>query len=265
MKNKTTRREFMGHAVAATAGTFVLIEIAHPEFSNAQDAKYKAGKVNNPSTVSGTVTYKGKVPKPIMKPITDSFDVAGKADRQWEGVNLGAASGVTDAVVMIKGIAEGKDFKEEPLYSYAEHATILPRCEVLGVPAPVNMTVENKDPIMHSWVLMDGKRQIANVPHPNKDKKQINIDKPGLYEMRCGPHPWERAFRIGASTPYYTMTSKDGKYEIKDVPAGTYKVVVWAEGMAKPKTVDITVAAGTTSFNVEITDADLTDELKKNA
>ncbi len=264
MKNKSTRREFMGHAVAATAGTFVLLEIAHPEFSSAQEAKYAAGKVANPSTVSGTVTYKGKVPKAIMKPITDSFDVAGKADRQWEGVNLGAGNGVTDAVVMIKGIATGKAFDGKAPYSYAEHATIQPRCEVFGVPGPVKMEVENKDPIMHSWVLMDGKRQIANVPHPNKDKKQIPIDKPGLYEMRCGPHPWERAFRIGASHPYYTMTSKDGKYEMKDVPAGAYKAVVWAEGMAKPKTVDITVTAGTTSFNIEITDADLTDELKKN-
>ncbi len=264
MKKKTTRREFMGHTVAATAGTFVLIEIAHPNLSWGQEAaKYKVGPVASPSTVSGTVTFKGKVPKTIMKPVTDSFEVAGKDPRQWEGLNLGAGNTVQNAVVMINKIPQGKAFSGSPTKTVAEHATITPREGAFSMEKPIEMEVENKDPIFHSWILMQGKRQVANVPHPNKDVKKIKVDKPGLYEMRCGPHPWERGFRMAVPHPYFAESAKDGKYEIKEVPAGSYEAVAWAEGF-NPKKIPITVTAGTTSFSIEFTDADLTEDLKKS-
>ncbi|MCW5827921.1 MAG: hypothetical protein KIT79_01275 [Deltaproteobacteria bacterium] len=262
MSYKPSRRQFMGHTVAATAGTFVLIEIAHPNLSWGQEGKYKAGKVNNPATVAGAVTFKGTAPKAIMRAVTDSFEVAGKEPRQWEGLNLGAGNTVKDAVVMINKIPEGKAFSEGKHVTWVEKADIHPRSEGFGLSGPTSVDVENRDPIFHSWILMLGRRQVANVPHPNKDVKQIKIDKPGLYEMRCGPHPWERAFRMVVPHPYYANTSKDGKFEIKDVPAGSYEAVAWAEGF-NPKKIPITVTAGSTSFNVEFTDADITEDLKK--
>jgi hypothetical protein len=34
---------------------------------------------------------------------------------------------------------------------------------------------------------------------------------------------------VVAKNPYFATTANDGKYEIKDVPAGTYTVEAWHE------------------------------------
>jgi hypothetical protein len=31
--------------------------------------------------------------------------------------------------------------------------------------------------------------------------------------------------------PYFAVSDKDGKFEIKNAPAGTYRLVAWQEGM----------------------------------
>jgi protocatechuate 3,4-dioxygenase beta subunit len=38
------------------------------------------------------------------------------------------------------------------------------------------------------------------------------------------------AYILFAEHPYYAITDSEGKYEIEDIPPGTYKVKMWHEG-----------------------------------
>src|SRR5262249_51376911 len=47
--------------------------------------------------------------------------------------------------------------------------------------------------------------------------------------LSCTVHPWMNA-RIGVfDHPYFAVTDADGKFEIKNAPAGTYRIRVWHE------------------------------------
>ena len=50
---------------------------------------------------------------------------------------------------------------------------------------------------------------------------------PGL--VVCDIHKWMSAYWLVADNPYFAVTDEKGNFEIKDVPAGTQKVVVWQE------------------------------------
>lgn len=48
--------------------------------------------------------------------------------------------------------------------------------------------------------------------------------------VKCDIHPWmEGRIRV-FNHPYYAVTDKDGKFEIKEVPVGKWRIVYWHEG-----------------------------------
>jgi hypothetical protein len=50
----------------------------------------------------------------------------------------------------------------------------------------------------------------------------------------CDIHPWMKSWWLVADNPYFAVTDATGAYEIKDVPAGDQKVVVWQEAITAP-------------------------------
>ena len=52
---------------------------------------------------------------------------------------------------------------------------------------------------------------------------------PGL--VSCSIHPWMQAYWLVLDHPYFAITDEKGNFEIKNVPAGTQKVVVWQEAV----------------------------------
>jgi hypothetical protein len=47
--------------------------------------------------------------------------------------------------------------------------------------------------------------------------------------------------------PYFAVTSNDGSFKIDSLAPGTYKLMVWHEGAAKPLQKTIKVTAGGTA------------------
>ena len=58
--------------------------------------------------------------------------------------------------------------------------------------------------------------------------------RPALVEVRCTHHPWMRAYMAVFDHPYFAVTRKDGGFTIDSLPPGTYTMMVWHEGAAKP-------------------------------
>ena len=56
----------------------------------------------------------------------------------------------------------------------------------------------------------------------------------------CNVHPWMRAWIFVFDHPYYAVTSRTGKFELKNLPPGTYTIEAWHETYrARDQTVTI--------------------------
>ena len=70
------------------------------------------------------------------------------------------------------------------------------------------------------------------------------FDKPEfMFAMKCDVHPWMNAWVSVLSNPFFAVTKADGKFEIKDLPAGTYEINAWHEKLGT-KTATVTVTDG---------------------
>jgi hypothetical protein len=54
-------------------------------------------------------------------------------------------------------------------------------------------------------------------------------NRPG--QVVCDIHPWMKAWWLTLGNPYFAVTNEKGEFEIKNVPAGDQKVVVWSEAL----------------------------------
>jgi hypothetical protein len=63
-----------------------------------------------------------------------------------------------------------------------------------------------------------------------------------LIKMKCDVHPWMTGWISVTNHPWFAVTGESGRFEIKDVPVGTYKLEAWHEKFGS-KTVDVTVTA----------------------
>ncbi len=62
--------------------------------------------------------------------------------------------------------------------------------------------------------------------------------KPHYYptSISCGIHPWMNAKMFVIGHPYFAVSDEDGKFEIKNVPAGKLSIIMWhEEGWAHKK------------------------------
>ena len=70
--------------------------------------------------------------------------------------------------------------------------------------------------------------------------KSHTFNKLGEVAILCNVHPEMEAYVIVLQNPYFVLTNEDGKYEIKDIPAGNYKLKTWRDTF-KPVTKDVAV------------------------
>src|SRR3970040_1078022 len=80
---------------------------------------------------------------------------------------------------------------------------------------------------------------IFNIALPEKDKgldkpiKMRKADQGSGFKLICDQHGFMQLWALPVTSPHYAVVGEDGKFEIKDVPAGKYKVVAWHPALNK--------------------------------
>jgi hypothetical protein len=188
---------------------------------------YEAGPVADGGTISGKVLYDGAVPTRKIIPTKDK-SVCGEIREEPEIV-VAADKGVLDSVVYLKGVTKGKAWQKpaKPPEIVNKNCVFVPHVQALPVGS---LVIVNADPVMHNTHGFLGKATVFNVALPMKDQRiERKLAKPGLMRVECDAHGWMLAWVYAAENPYYAVTSKDGAFEITDVPPGSYTLVAWHE------------------------------------
>lgn len=66
------------------------------------------------------------------------------------------------------------------------------------------------------------------MPVGSQIQKKFAIERRPI-PIGCDIHPWMTGYVMVFDHPFFAITGEDGSFEIKGVPAGTQKVVVWQE------------------------------------
>lgn len=214
-------------------------------------------------TLKGHVLFNGTAPEP--KSIdTSSKDpnVCAKTPHKSERLLVDTASkGVRYALVYIP-----RPTKTNPEVSSAasqakvdfdqKECTFAPH--VLAAMKGATIVLKSSDPINHNInAKMRTNSPFNSVLQPSQT---VNFQPPaaerGPIEVNCDIHPWMRAFWLIIESPYFAVTDEHGNYEIKNVPAGSQKVVVWQEaaGYVTPASGEAIAiqAGGTTDHDFKI-------------
>ena len=112
----------------------------------------------------------------------------------------------------------------------------------------------NSDSVGHNvyWPSISGNKKLGHNlgTWPKGEKKSFRFNDPGAASLLCNVHPEMSGTVVIVPTPYFAVTDRDGAFEIKNVPPGTYTLKTWSED-GKVTTQSVTVAAGPT--DVELT------------
>jgi len=100
------------------------------------------------------------------------------------------------------------------------------------LPIVVGTTVEwpNNDDIYHNVFSMSDAMQFdLGLYKGNPKEKRVTFDKVGRVEVFCSIHANMHCVVLVLENPHFTITDESGRYVIRNVPAGTYKLKAWHE------------------------------------
>ena len=99
----------------------------------------------------------------------------------------------------------------------------------------------NEDDIFHN-VFSFSEAKPFDLGLYKDEVKRVRFDQPGRVDVFCSIHKDMSCIILVMPNPWFALSDDEGRYEIRDVPAGTYKVKAWHERLP-PQTVDVVVPA----------------------
>ncbi len=107
-------------------------------------------------------------------------------------------------------------------------------------------TVEaiNSDAFFHTTHLYSGPLS-RNLSLHVGGKASHPLQRPGFVIVKCDVHGWMKAFIRVDNHPFHAVSGADGKFQIRDIPEGSYTLEVWHEYYGEQK-LAVSVQAGKT-------------------
>lgn len=200
-------------------------------------------------TITGTVVYDDKVPN--LRPIQMGADPACAAmhDSPVEPdlLVLGEGNTLANIFVQVKNPpASNAPAPNEPAVIDQHGCMYHPH--VIGVRVGQPLQFRNSDGILHNVHGLPNENREFNLGMPPTLKeKSTTFNKPeAFFPVKCDVHPWMHAFVAVMTHPFFDVTEKDGKFQIADLPDGTYTLEAWHEKLGT-QTQEVTVSGGKAS------------------
>jgi hypothetical protein len=102
---------------------------------------------------------------------------------------------------------------------------------VLALMTDQSLQVINSDPVAHNIhpVPKDNREWNQSMP-PGAAPIDQDFARPEVaIPVKCNIHPWMKMYVAVFGNPYFEVTGKDGSFDIKNVPPGTYTLTAWQE------------------------------------
>jgi hypothetical protein len=202
-------------------------------------------------SITGTINFTGTAPAPKgISMDADPVCAAATPDAHAEDIVVNGDK-LQNVLVYIKDGKAGDKNITSYKFDPPAQAAVLDQhgCHyvphVQGVQVNQGFNVVNSDATAHNVNVdakLNDKFNQGQSPGAAPITKQFKRAET-VIPIKCNQHPWMRAYVGVLPHPFFAVTDKDGHFEIKGVPPGTYTVVAWHEKYPKGLTQSVTVAA----------------------
>ena len=202
------------------------------------------------ATITGTITYEGKVPN--LPPLNLSADAAcakkHATPQPSDLLVLGPGNTMANIMVsVVKGLPAGKTYPAPTTPVVMDQNGCRYEPHVFGLQVGQPLKVLNSDGILHNVHALPKVNKQFNMAMPPtvKESSQTFGQAEGMFMIKCDVHPWMSAYAGVFNHPFYSVTKKDGKFTISGLEPGTYEIEAWHEKLPVQKQT-VTVAANET-------------------
>jgi plastocyanin len=180
--------------------------------------------------VTGSISFKGAAPaEKEITPIKDDPNCAAMYPAGLPKTKfyvVGANGELADVIVSIKGVAGAASTGASAAPATVDQKGALYTPQILAIQTGQKLIVKNSDPVVHN---------VHTKPTANPESNQVQMnggadltytfDKPEMFlKFQCDVHPWMFAWVSVFDHPYFAVSGADGKFTIKNVPAGKYTI-----------------------------------------
>ena len=196
-------------------------------------------------SIVGTVKYGGVVPhaKLIHMDADPICYAVNKGNVKSSSIIVGDNNSLGNVFVYIKSGLAKTNYPPPSDAAVITQAGCNYNPHVIGVMAGQKVKFFNPDGTLHNVHAICSVNPEFNASMPDFRKEmEVTFDKPEfMFQVRCDVHPWMQAWMAVMAHPFFAVTSADGKFEIKNVPPGTYVIEAWHEKLlSQTATVTIT-------------------------
>jgi plastocyanin len=180
--------------------------------------------------ITGRIMFEGPVPeRQIIRMSSDPMCMSEGATS--EVLIVGPENTLQNVFVYLKGAFDNQLFAAptEAVVLNQQGCRYLPH--VFGVQVGQPVRILNSDPTLHNVHAIPETNAEFNFGQPTKGMESTRtFSVPEIMvPFRCDVHGWMNAFAGVVPHPFFAVTKKDGSFEIKGLPAGTYTLEAWHE------------------------------------
>jgi plastocyanin len=209
--------------------------------------------------IIGVITLKGTPPaEKEITPIMDNADCAAmyKTAPTTHFYVVSPKGELADVVVSLQGVT-GKSTGASAPPAVMDQKGCVYTPTILAIQTGQKLIVKNSDTCIHNVhtkPTVAGNEESNQVQMPGGADLTFTFAQPEPFlKFQCDVHPWMFAWVTVVDSPYFSVSDKDGKFVIKNVPAGKYTVEA-AHRKLGAQTQDVEVADKdvTVNFTFEV-------------
>lgn len=224
---------------------------------------HSGGKPVDPATagsITGSVHFEGA---PMQMRTINMIDVPNcakmhSAPVMTETVVPGDGGTLQNVVVYLQGDFSAYSFPPSETPVKVEQQGCIYAPHVVAVMTGDPLEVTNTDSVTHNINAMSQSRQGFNetqVPGSAPIVRRFSHQEIPM-AVKCNMHPWMRFYVAVVDHPYFQVTGKNGQFELRNVPAGTYTLTAWHEAYGTKKQTVVVQPKQEQTASITFTDKD---------
>ena len=215
--------------------------------------------VSNAATITGKVLFEGAAPTPenIKVGADPKCQLVHPNGLVNDEVVVNSNGTLKNVFIYVKDGLAGKTFDAPKEAVVFDQKGCQYNPKVFGIQVGQPLEILNSADTLHNVHSLSVNSQQFNLGMPIKGMKlKKTFAKPEvMVKIKCEVHPWMHAYAGVLDHPFYSVSTDDGSFTLKNLPPGNYVIEAWHEKYGA-QTLNFAVGSDADTKDIQCQDKD---------